>query len=366
MPAGFRDPGTTGRERNIDVWAATSFYGTPLLDHPLRSGRNLPTAIARLKPGLTIATAQSRLDALVASLQRQFPAEYPSRAEWKVRLVPLKESIVGNIRSPLILLFGAVALVLIIGCVNMANLSLARASARGQELALRQALGAERWRLTRQLLTESTLLSLAGGLTGLAILFLTSDFLTQFIPESLPRLNEISISWGILLFTLSAAIGSGAIFGLAPALHAGRLDLTHMLNQQGRGASGSGEQKRTRHILIVTEFALSLILMIAAGLLLHSFWDLLNVPLGFNPQSVIAIKTRIPYPNDPKADPYATAAQEEPFFREVTRRCLGLPGVNEAAFGDLGALPLAHDRTNQNPPIPIIFEEHPGPTTSPR
>src|SRR5882762_4987020 len=260
MPAGFDAPGRTAEERDIEVWAATSFYGTPLSDHPPRNRRNLPTAIARLKPGLTIAAAQSRLDALTASLQKEFPGDYPRQSAWTVRLLPLKESVVGNVRQSLILLLGAVGLVLLIGCVNVANLLLARGSARGREMAIRRALGAAHTRLTRQLLTESVLLSLIGGTAGLLVLFCTKGFLLRHVPESLPRLNDISISWGVLFFALGASLVAGVVFGLAPALHARRLDLNHMLKQEGRGTTGSGEQTRTRRILVITEFALSLVL----------------------------------------------------------------------------------------------------------
>lgn len=337
MPPGFDVPGRTAEERNIEAWAATSFYGAPMSDHPPRNRRSLPTAIARIKPGLTIAEAQSRVDALVASLQKEYPVDYPSQNAWKVRLIPLKEKVVGNVRQSLLLLLGAVVLVLLIGCVNVANLLLARASTRGREMAVRQALGAAR---TRQLLTESLLLSLLGGIFGLAILFLAKEFLVRLVPDSLPRLNELSINWGVLLFALCASVVAGLIFGLAPALHACRLGLTHMLKQEGRGSTGSGRQARTRRVLVVTEFALSLVLLIAASLLLRSFWDLLNVRLGFNPQDVMLVRTRLPYPNDPKTDIYRTAQQEAPFFHEILRRARTLPGVEEAALGDTASIPL--------------------------
>lgn len=340
MPPGFDAPGRSIEERNIEVWAATSFYGAPMPDHPPRNRRGLATAIARLKPGLTIATAQSRVDALVASLQKEFPADYPKQIAWTVRLVPLKQTVVGNVRQSLILLLGAVGLVLLIGCVNVANLLLARASGRQREMAIRQAIGAGPVRLARQLLTECVSLSVLGGITGLVILFCLKGLLLRIIPESLPRLNEISINWAILLFTLIASLAAGVIFGLAPAFDAGRLNLTHMLKQEGRGSTGSSQQTRTRRVLVVTEFALSLVLMVCASLLLRSFWDLLNAPLGFSPQNVMSIRTRLPYPNDPSTDKYRTASQQAHFVQELLRRTRTLPRVEEAAVGDPASIPL--------------------------
>jgi len=352
MPAGFHDPGRTTEQRNIEVWAAVGF-AVPGRTPPLRNRRRTgAAAIARIKPGLTIAAAQSQLDALVASLQKEFPEDYPLQSAWTVRLVPLKETVVGKARQSLILLLGAVGLVLLIGCVNVANLLLARASARGRELAVRQALGAARKRLISQLLTEGLLLSLVGGLAGLAILLCARGFLVRLVPDSLPHLNDISISWGVLLFALGASLVAGAIFGVTPALHAGRADLTQALKQEGRGSTGSREQGRTRRALVVTEFALSLVLMIAAGLLLRSFWDLLNVSLGFNPQNVMAVRTWLPEPNDPKTDIYGTPAQEAPFIRELLRRGRTLPGVEEIALGNRASIPLNHDPTQS----PLVLE----------
>ncbi len=275
--------------------------------------------------------------------EKQFPGDYPADSKFAVRLTPLQESIVGNVRQSLILLLSAVVLVLLIGCVNVANLLLARAHGREREFAVRQALGAGRKRLVRQLLTESLLLSLLGGLAGIIILFSLKGFLLRLIPESLPRLNDISISWSVLLVAVAASLAAGAIFGLAPAWQTARLNLTGALRQEGRGSTGSSEQIRTRRALVVTEFALSLVLMIAAGLLLHSFWDLYRAPLGFNPERVMAVHFWLPVPNDPKSDIYGTPAQEAPFLREVLRRSRLLPGVEEAALGLDASIPLNHD-----------------------
>ena len=363
MPASYHDPGRTTEERNIDIWLASGFAGPPA-PVPQRNLRILPQTVARIAPGLTIESAQSRLDALVASLQKEYPGDYPLQSAWTVRLVPLADKVVGNVRQSLILLLGAVGLVLLIGCVNVANLLLARASARGREMAVRQALGAARSRLIRQLLTESVLLSFLGGIVGLGILFCAKGFLLRIMPENLPRLNEASINWAVLLFALAASLLAGMIFGLAPALHAGRVDLIPMLKQEARGSTGSGEQASTRRVLMVTEFALSLVLMIAAGLLLRSFWDLLNVRPGFNPESVMAVRTWLPVPNDPDTDIYKTSAQEAPFVREILRRGGTMPGVEEVAVGDMASVPLGHGRDDLNP-YALILEGRENQTDQP-
>src|ERR1700723_1056417 len=343
MPPGFHDPGRTVGERNTEQWAALNFSDDPA-QAPSRNVRLPLETVGRLKPGVTVAAAQSQMDALVASLREQFPGDYPADNKWTVRLVPLKENLVGNVRQSLILLLGAVALVLLIGCVNVANLLLARASARSREMAVRQALGAPRKRLVRQLLTESLLLSLLGGVAGGGGLVFMKGLLVRVVPESLPRLNDLSINWTVMLFALAASIAAGVVFGLAPARQAGRLNLANTLRVEGRGSKGSTEQTRTRRVLVVTEFALSLVVMVAAGLLLRSFWDLYKAPLGFNPQHVMSVQLWLPSPNDPKADIYGTAAQEAVFARELLRRSRLLPGVQEAALGAEPSIPLHHDR----------------------
>jgi putative ABC transport system permease protein len=273
MPASFRDQGLTSEQVGTELWAATGFYPDPL-SAPMRGARTPYETIARLQPGLSPEAAQGRLNALVASLKKQYPADYPSQGAWAIHLTPLSETLVGNVRQSLILLFGAVGLVLLISCVNVANLLLARASARGREMAVRQALGAARMRLIRQLLTESLLLFVLGGITGFAVLFCARKFLLQFVPESLPRLNDISISWGVLAFAMVVSVAAGTVFGLAPAWLTSRLNLTATLRQEGRGSNGSRRRSGLRHVLVIGELALSLVLMIAAGLLLRSFWDL--------------------------------------------------------------------------------------------
>lgn len=353
MPHGFRDQGSTSEERNVELWLGAGFAGLPF--PPPQRGLRLQSraVIARLKPGLSFAAAQEHLDALVASLKKQYPAEYPAQTAWTVRLIPLSESVVGSVRQSLILLFCAVGLVLLISCVNVANLLLARASVRGREIAVRQALGAQRTRLIRQFLAESLLLFLLGGIAGFAILICTGHFLLRLVPESLPHLNSISINWGLLAFALAVSVVAGTVFGLAPAWLMSRFDLIGTLRQEGRGSSGSRERSRARQILVISEFALSLVLMVAAGLLLRSFWDLFKVRPGFNPDRVMAIQTWLPGPNDPSADIYRTATQESVLLREILRRSRTLPGVEQAAVGDRTALPLGHSHSS---PLPLIRE----------
>jgi putative ABC transport system permease protein len=358
MPPGFQAPGRTKQERSTEVWAAMGFSDTPISVYQSRSPL-FPGATARLKPDLTLAEAQRRVDALVATLRRQYPGDYPPQSDWTIRLVPLKDNVIGNVRQSLLFLLGAVGLVLLIGCVNVANLLLARATARGREMAVRQALGGGASRLTRQLLTESLVLSVLGGLAGVVILVLAKQYLIRLVPASLPRLNDIAISWSVVVFAFGIALIAGLLFGLAPALQVRAIDITRVLKQEGRGSTASGAQARTRRTLVVVELALSLMLMTAAALLLRSFWGLTNAPLGFDPQSVTVVRTRLPYPNDPKEDLYATAADEAPFIRDVLRRLKALPGVHDAALGSTSSIPLDHPEEDQNV-VRVVFEEHPG------
>jgi putative ABC transport system permease protein len=355
MPRGFHPPGVTSQERNVDVWAGFSFYGPPISNNPPRNIRNIPGALARLKPGLTLDEAQRRLDAFTATLRSQYPEDYPAQSRWTIRLVPLTDTIFGAVRRSLTLLLAAVGLVLLLVCVNVANLLLARASARGRELAVRQAVGAGRGRLVRQLLTESAVLSAIGGGAALAILFAAKGQFVELVPDGLPRLNDIAINWSVLLFALGATTVAAVVFGVAPAVHTARSDVMTVLKSETRASTGAGDAARARGLLVVAQFALSVVLMVAAGLLARSFWDLLHVGLGFTAERVMTVRTRLPYPNDVRIDKYPTTAQQAPFFREVVRRVGTLPGVEDVALGSSTAIPLDHSQRDTNL-VPLLIE----------
>ncbi|MBV8856410.1 MAG: ABC transporter permease [Acidobacteria bacterium] len=338
MPPGFRHPGRTLRD-DVEMWANAGFVGTPF-NNPPRNVRMLPGAIARLKPGVNVGQAQSRVDSLVSRLRDEFPKEYPAEAGWAVRLLPARENLVGGARATLLVLLGAVGLVLLIGCVNIANLMLARSTARQREMSIRLALGASRRRLVMQLLTESLLLSLAGGAVALLAVVWLLDVLVRFVPTDIPRLHEVGFDGGVLVFVFAVSLLTGVLFGLVPALQASRPDLSVGLKEGGKGAGTGARGQRFRGALVVTEIALSLVLMIAAGLLLRSFERLTEVDAGFDPQHVLMARIWLPVPNHPELDPYQPPAKRAAFVREVLRRASSLPGVQYAAVGAGNGVPL--------------------------
>ncbi len=351
MPRGFRDQSSASDEQNVEGWLGAGFAGEPF--SPPQRNIRVVGVTARLSPGLSMTAARRRLDALVASLKRQYPADYPTQVAWTVQLIPLSDSAVASVHQSLVLLFGAVGLVLLISCLNVANLLLARASARGREVTVRLALGAQRPRLIRALLTEILLLFLLGGIAGFAILFGAQRFLLRLVPASLPHLNDIGVGWRVLGFAVAVSVVAGTICGLAPAWLMSRGDLIGALRQDSRGSKGSRERSRARAMLVISELAVSLVLMVAASLLLRSFWDVFNVRPGFTPSRVMVVQSWVPRPNDSTADPYHTATQEAVLLREILRRSRNLPGVEEVAIGSAGALPLDHSRDDLLPLVLI-------------
>jgi predicted permease len=343
MPPGFRHPGPT-LNTDIEVWAATGFNALPFPVPAVRSQRMIPAAIGRLKPGLTVAQAQARLDAYISQLSREYPAEYPAAATWAVRLVPLKEDLVGPQRTELFILFGAVGFVLLIACVNIANLLLARSSGRRREIAIRLTIGASRARLARQLLTESTLLSVISGIVAMLTVLLFKNAILTLAPADIPRLNEVDVSAGVLFFAFLISILTGVLFGLAPALQAANPNQLENLREGGRGSGVARRHTRVSRILVVSEVALSIILLAGAGLLLRSFWNVLEVRPGFNPSHLATVQIWIPISNNPATDAYSVEEKRADFLLKLSRRVSALPGVDQASISGNDTLPMNSGR----------------------
>ncbi len=303
-----------------------------------------PGALGRLKPGLTIAQAQSQLDAFAAHLREQYPTDYPPRQDWNPRLVGIQEDLVGNVRTELLALFGAVGFVLLIACVNLATFLLARASQRKREVAIRLALGAGRSRLIRQLLTENVLLAAIAGALAISMLFVFKNSLLSLAPSSLPRLSEVSIDWHVLLFAFAISVVSGVLFSLAPAVQAANPSQIASLREGSRGSGSSARQARLSGILVASEIALSLVLLIGAGLLVRSFQNVLRENPGFDPHNVLTARIWIAVPNDPTTDPYRSIDKRNAFNREVIRRVSALPGVEAVGVGNTSSLPMGPGR----------------------
>jgi putative ABC transport system permease protein len=341
LPPGFRHPGPTVAG-DAEVFGAFGMTGAPF-PKPLRGTRILGNGIGRLKPGLTLTHAQARLTAMAARLRQDFPGDYPPQTQWTIEIQPLQETLVGKIRPMLLVLLGAVILIVFIVSLNIANLLLARASARQHEMAVRLSLGASRARMVRQLLTESMLLSIIGGAAGIATSVGTLDFILRFVPSSVPRLNEVRIDWVVLAFALLISVLTGFVFGLVPAFHSAKVALSPAIREGGRGSGYGPKTGRLRDVLIVAELAFAVILMVGAGLLLRTLRDLLQENPGFNPTQVVTANIQLPNPNDRATDPYLDVPRRATFDRELLRRLKTIPGV------ELAAITSVLPSTNTNP-----------------
>jgi len=329
LSPGFRHPGPTFPA--AEVWITCGFSGDPF-PAPARGLRILPGAIGRLKPGLTVAQAQARLDAMAANLRREFANDYPPQAKWTVEIVPLQQSLVGKVRPMLVVLMAAVVLIVFVVSLNIGSLLLARASGRQQEMAVRAAMGASGSRVIRQMLTESLLLAFIGGIAGLTTAVITLKAVLRFVPANLPRLGEVNIDWRVLGFALLISLATGLLFGLAPAIHSSKAGLASTMREGSRGSGYSAKAGRMRDALMVSQLAFAVVLMVGAGLLLETLRDLLRQNPGFNPSQVVTANIYLPNPNNPQLDPYHTFAQQIPFNRELLRRANAIPGVELAAI----------------------------------
>ena len=280
----------------------------------------------RLKPGVSVSQARAEMEGIDQWLSQQYPEDNKGR---RTVLLSLHERVVANTRPALLILLGAVGLVLLIACANFANLLLARAAGRRQEIVIRTALGAGRWRLIRQMLTESTLLAVLGGAGGLLLAKWGVDLLTAFKPANLPRASSIGIDGWVLAFTLGVSILTGIIFGLVPALSASKLDVNEALKEGGRSSTGGRSRQRIRSLLVVSEIALALVLLIGAGLLIKSIWRLRTIDPGFNPENLLTMRIELPESR------YKEIPKQIQFRERALEAVNAIPGAQAAMISEL-------------------------------
>ncbi len=320
MPPDFTGPQTA------ELWVPMNFDTSPGMKqrkaHFLRP-------IGKLKPGVTLAQAQADTDVVARRLEEQ----YPDDRGWNLRLVSLREQLVGSTRPTLFILFGAVGFVLLIACANVANLLLVRAAGRHKEIALRTALGAGRFRIVRQMITESVMLALAGGALGTLLAFWGVELLVSLSEGSIPATAHVGIDATVLGFTLLVSLLTGVLFGLAPALRTMKVNLSESLKEGGRGGSEGAHRNRTRSVLVVLESAVAVVLLIGAGLLIRSLIQLQNVSPGFDARNVLTMRLDLPRAK------YSTPEKMAQFFQDLEGRVNGLPGVENVGF--ISELPLS-------------------------
>ena len=328
MPAAFQFP---VQNDPVELWTTVAVDRDGEDPITEERGAHYMNVIARLKPGIPREQAQAEMTAISARLEQQYPDKDLHKS---TRLEPTLEALVGDVRPALLILLGAVGFVLLIACANVANLLLARAMTRHKEMAIRSALGASRMRVIRQLLTESVILSLAGGLLGLVLAVWWSDLLVALGKQNIPRALQVGLDWRVLGFTLLVSVLTGVVFGLVPAIHSSKTELTESLKEGGRSGSEGARRNRIRGVLVVGELAIAVVLLVGAGLLIQSLWRLRNVSPGFDSQNLLTFVVGIPevkYPTD----------KQEPFYRELVRRVESLPGVRSAS--SIIPLPLNGD-----------------------
>ena len=325
MPPSFQDP-VAAAKRPVELWMPLA------ISEGMRNARrgDFLQVIARLKPGVGIDQARAELKGIAARLEQQYP---DTNTNWSTIVDPLHHTLTGNVRPALMILLGAVAFLLLIACANVANLLLARASARQREIAVRSALGASRARIIRQLLTENMLLSLAGGVAGLLFAWWGTRALLALSPGNIPRLSSVGIDPQVLVFTLLISLVTGLLFGLAPALIVSKLNLNETLKEGGRSSAEGAGGRRLRNGLAIAEIALSLILLVGAGLLIRSFLRLQDVNPGFNPSNLLAAELSLPTAK------YAENPQVVNFYDQLLARIAEQPGVRSTALTT--SLPLA-------------------------
>jgi putative ABC transport system permease protein len=320
-----------------DIWKPIAFTKEEL---ETRSSRSYGV-IARLRPGVSVAKAQAEIDNVTENFRQTNPKNYPREiTAFGAKLYPLQGQVVGPMRAGLWILVGAVTLVLLMACANLTTMLLARAAVLEREMAIRVALGASLRRMLRQLLTESVLLSIIGGVAGVLLSIWALGLLRAIGPQTVPRLREVNLDFNVLAMTFGVSIVTGILFGIAPALVSAKPELTEALKEDGRGSTASTRRHRLRNSLIVAETVLAIVLLVSAGLLIKSFIRLQNVSPGFNPHNVLTAEVSLPVEKYPRGQPVIN------FYAEAVRRIKNIPGVQHVAFTVM--LPLSGSNTDSS------------------
>jgi len=364
MPAKFEFPiplfGVQGNQfaERVDIWKPIAFTPLELKERGSRS-YNL---IARLRPNVSVSKAQAELDQLISNWINTYPDNY-NGGGFGARIYPFQDQVVGGMRAGLAVLLGAVIVVLLIACANLATMLLARASARERELAIRVALGAGRWPLLRQMLTESVLLALAGAAAGVVLSVWGLELLKQVGARTVPRLAEVNVDLLVLVVTAVVAVGTGILFGLIPALATAKPELTEVLKEGGRSSTVGAYRNQVRNWLVIAEIASALVLLVGAGLLLKSYVWVQNVDPGFDRRHVLTVEVNLPdtkYPQRENAD-YREGEAMINFWNEALRRVQQLPGVEAAGFATI--LPLSGSNSDSSFSIEgrVVGKNEPGP-----
>ena len=339
MPAGFHFP-----DKETEAWIPLAF--TPDLLEENNRGSHFLNVIARLKPGVTQAQAQADLNTVTARLSTEHASNYRSGFSTTVR--SYHEELVGDLRRAMLVLLGAVGLVLLIACANVAHLRLASATSRYREFAIRAALGAKRGRVVRQFLTESVLLSVLGGALGLALAVWVVRALVLLMPKDMPRIEEIKLDYRVILFTIGTSLLTGIVFGLAPAFQAAKTNLNDVLKEAGRTGSETSKRLRLRNLLVVSEFALSLVLLIGAGLMVKSLLRLQEVKPGFDSSNLLTMRIALP------SAKYDTFDKSRLFFEQLFDRLEARPEVK--SVGAISSLPFGGGGADRT----FMIEDQPG------
>ena len=331
MPRGFQFP-----IQNDPIDLYTTIAGDAAGEDAItqQRGAHFLRVIGRLKPGVSDTQAQADADAVASRLAQQYP---DTDSKHGMLVEPTLRALTGDIRPALLILLGAVSFVLLIACANVANLLLARAMSRHKEMAIRSALGASRWRVVRQLLIESVMLSLIGGGLGLLLAAWWSDLLIALGKDNIPRAVQVGIDWRVLGFTLGVSVLTGIIFGLVPAIHSSKTALTESLKEGGRGSGSGAASNRMRGALVVSELAVAVVLLVGAGLLIKSLWMLQNVKSGVDPTNILTFNVALP---EVKYD--AEEGKQSRFFSDLKARVESLPGVQSVS--SVYPLPLSGER----------------------